>query len=133
MKTRHHTFRLISFLSLFTLMAMTMLTGCNPARSTAKKRAKTFVKAYLADSELREQHFGKLDSTFQVGDSLLALFRQKARENELFKSDVSFDDAEATVPVYFLGLTYKDSQNEEHHLTFYYDKTLDNLLAVKGY
>ena len=91
------------------------------------------MKAYLADSELREQHYGKLDSTFQVGDSLLALFRQKAQENELFKSDVSFDDAEVTVPVYFLGLTYKDSQNEEHHLTFYYDKTFDNLLAVKGY
>ena len=117
----------------FTLIAMAVLTGCDPARSTAKSRAKVFMEAFLADGEMREKHYGKLDSTFQVTDSLLSLFRAYARSNALFKGEVAFDDAETTSPVYYLGLTYKDSQNDEHHLTFYFDKTLDNLLAVKGY
>ena len=133
MRTRYKTSLAKTVLWLFAISTMTVMSGCNPARSAAKKRAMTFTKTYLADSKMSDKHFGRLDSTYQVNDSLLALFRQHSQENGLFKGNVSFDNGEFTRPVYFLGLTYKDSRGEEHHLTFYYDKTLDNLLAVKGY
>lgn len=114
---------------LFTLL----MSGCNPERQQAKKVANRFMKECLAEPNVRNCRFSKLDSTFVLSDGMMEQMRASAQGNELFRSDLSFGDATISRPVYYISSTYDDPSGTSHRITFYFNQSLDEVLAVKAY
>lgn len=115
------------------LLTLFVSTSCNPERRQARKVAIDFMTHYLSDSQIRRCHFSKLDSTKVISDDILEQLRTKARNNEMFNNDITFDESKAKLPIYYISSTYSDKEGTEHRITFYLNPSLDNVISVKAY
>ena len=119
----------IAMVSLF--MGLTMICSCDADRSTAKKMANRYLSEQLIDTKMKEVSFSRLDSTSYITPDILQTIRQKTAESGLFKNEVIFDTTRHTRPLRHIGVDYKDSKDHKHHITFYFDSKLEEILAVK--
>lgn len=115
------------------LLTLFVSTSCKQERRQAQKVANDFMTHYLSDSQIRGCHFSKLDSSMVVSDSILEQLRTKARNNEMFNNDITFDESKAKLPIYYISATYSDQEGTEHRITFYLNSSLDHVISVKAY
>jgi len=120
--------------TLSVLLTMSLIvSGCNAERSQAKKLANEFMRSYLSDDTFSNRHFGKLDSTMTITDSVVTQLRERAESSGLFKTGIPYPDKAVPSTLYYISVDYTDCRQEERHLTFYFTRQLDDIVAVKGY
>ena len=110
-----------------------MICSCTNTNK-AQRLVNKFMKDNMADTvRLTNVTFSKLDSTTRVNDSTLKAMLAETNRIPLYKKNITFNQ-KATYPLMFISVTY-NTQNDStvRHQTFYIDKELQGIVAMKNY
>ena len=110
-----------------------MICSCTNTNK-AQRLVNKFMKDNMADTvRLTNVTFSKLDSTTRVNDSTLKAMLAETNRIPLYKKNITFNQ-KATYPLMFISVTY-NTQNDYtvRQQTFYIDKELQGIVAMKNY
>lgn len=110
-----------------------MICSCTNTNK-AQRLVNKFMKDNMEDTvRLTNVTFSKLDSTTRVNDSTLKAMLAETNRIPLYKKNITFNQ-KATCPLMFISVTY-NTQNDStvRQQTFYIDKELQGIVAMKNY
>ena len=110
-----------------------MICSCTNTNK-AQRLVNKFMKDNMEDTvRLTNVMFSKLDSTTRVNDSTLKAMLAETNRIPLYKKNITFNQ-KATYPLMFISVTY-NTQNDctVRQQTFYIDKELQGIVAMKNY
>lgn len=110
-----------------------MICSCTNTNK-AQRLVNKFMKDNMEDTvRLTNVTFSKLDSTTRVNDSTLKAMLAETNRIPLYKKNITFNQ-KATYPLMFISVTY-NTQNDAtvRQQTFYIDKELQGIVAMKNY
>ena len=110
-----------------------MICSCTNTNK-AQRLVNEFMKDNMADTvKLTNVTFSKLDSPTRVNDSTLKAMLAETSRIPLYKKNITFNQ-KATYPLMFISVTY-NTQNDStvRQQTFYIDKELQGIVAMKNY
>ncbi|WP_279148065.1 hypothetical protein [Segatella bryantii] len=118
---------------LFAVTTLLTLSSCGDSYK-AKSMAKDFMSENMTTDNYRNLRFTNIDSTRYVSDSLIQVLRKTPID--LFKKEIKYDtNAKATSTLLYIRAKYDYTTEKgdtiHYQNTFYFDKTLEHLLAVK--
>lgn len=105
-----------------------LVTSCGQ-QHTAEGLVSDFIETNaLHPEKMIEREFQRLDSTRFVNDSAISVMQ--AKENDLFKSDISYEVATAGQMLYYLRVKYV-YEGDTIRNTFYLDEQLEHVVSFK--
>ena len=124
----HRLFQRLTGTALLTVVVL-FFTSCGKQHQ-AEQVATAFIdQYYMADKY--DATFSSLDSTIHVSDSALVAMRGATAQSPLFKRGIKYADIPNASPLYYVRASIIHD-NDTVQSTFYMDKTLENIVAVKS-
>lgn len=111
--------------------AMLALASCGPQHQ-AESVVKDFLQSNVADnSTLQISDFGDLDSTRYLNDSTISMLRAQVEKSPIYNKGIEYADRKDAQMLMFLRVTY-NVNGKEHHDTYYLNKDMTNVIAIKN-
>lgn len=112
------------------ICVMLMFAACGQQHD-AETLVEGFMKENLIDSSsLSGVEFAKLDSTARLNDSIINILRADSKQSERYRSDIRYADNKQDKSLKILRVKYMLG-TEEYSDTYYLDKNLTNIIAIK--
>ena len=108
------------------------LAACNPRQSDAENAVADFMEKNITNPEkMKITGFSRLDSTSKVKDSVVVAIRKATDSNGRYKKGITYHQANNHAMLYMLRVNYTMGKDEMCD-TYYLDKSLQNVVAVKN-
>ena len=108
------------------------LAACNPRQSDAENAVADFMEKNITNPEkMKITGFSRLDSTSKVKDSVVVAIRKATDSNGRYKKGITYHQADNHAMLYMLRVNYTMGKDEMCD-TYYLDKSLQNVVAVKN-
>lgn len=108
------------------------LAACNPRQSDAENAVAVFMEKNITNPEkMKITGFSRLDSTSKVKDSVVVAIRKATDSNGRYKKGITYHQADNQAMLYMLRVNYTMGKDEMCD-TYYLDKSLQNVVAVKN-
>jgi hypothetical protein len=124
--------RILRYFIITAVMAV-MICSCTDTNK-AQGLVNSFMKENMEDNvELTNVTFSKLDSTTRVSDSTLKAMQTEANRIPLYKKNLTFNKKTSS-PLLFISVKYRTANDSTlRQQTFYIDKDITDIVAVKNY
>ena len=112
------------------IFGLLLLASCGK-QYQAKSLVKDYVKTYAVNPDgIDIISFSTLDSTKVIGDSLIQVMRQRAKDDTMFKNDLQFTAEKKGNTLLYIRMRYgNDSLSMSK--TFYFDADMTGIVAFK--
>jgi hypothetical protein len=112
------------------IFGLLLLASCGK-QYQAKSLVKDYVKTYAVNPDgIDITSFSTLDSTKVIGDSLIQVMRQRAKDDTMFKNDLQFTAEKKGNTLLYIRMRYgNDSLSMSK--TFYFDADMTGIVAFK--
>lgn len=112
------------------ICVMLLFAACGQQHD-AETLVEGFMKENLIDSSsLSGVEFAKLDSTARLNDSIINILRADSKQSERYRNDIRYADNKQDKSLKILRVKYMLG-TEECSDTYYLDKNLTNIIAIK--
>ena len=112
------------------IFGLLLLASCGK-QYQAKSLVKDYVKTYAVNPDgIDITSFSTLDSTKVIGDSLIQVMRQRAKDDTMFKNNLQFTAEKKGNTLLYIRMRYgNDSLSMSK--TFYFDADMTGIVAFK--
>ena len=111
--------------------AMLVLASCGPQHQ-AESAVEEFLQNNIADnSTLQISNYGDLDSTRYLNDSTISALQAQEEKSPIYNKGIKYADRKETQMLMFIRVTY-NVNGKEHHDTYYLNKEMTEVIAIKS-
>ena len=112
------------------IFGLLLLASCGK-QYQAKSLVKDYVKTYAVNPDgIDITSFSTLDSTKVIGDSLIQVMRQRAKDDTMFKNNLQFTAEKKGNTLLYIRMRY-GNDSISMSKTFYFDADMTGIVAFK--